>query len=144
MFADISIYTFSGLWKFCNETKCFDVDSEIVRNLIKNRPNMPEWLRNGEIPFWLRLTRSCLFVAIAFDVIAIGVTVTGIFVKKVHGYYTSIFSVGMFIFTVIPVYTYMEETDYFKEEVVCGRGWGIAFSTVILSFLSSFIGFCIF
>lgn len=133
-----------GLWNFCNKTHCMALNDPYVGQSMAQRPTAPKWLKQGETPQWLKACQAAIILAAIFQFVGLVSATLMLFVKKVRGFVASIFNAGTFTFLLIAVYVYADRTQYFIEEYRCGVGWGLGFLSVITSFLSAFIGFCIF
>ena len=120
------------------------LDDPYVGKSMEQRPTAPEWLKQGETPAWLDACRAAIITAAVFQLTGLVAATLTLFMKKVRGFVASIFNAATFVFLLIAVYVYADRTEYFLEEYRCGVGWGLGFLSVIFSFLSAFIGFCIF
>ena len=121
-----------------------ELDDPRVGKSMEQRPTAPQWLKQGETPDWLKACRAAIIIAAIFQFMGLLAASCMLFIKKVRGYIPSIFNAVTFTFLLIAVYVYAERTEYFIEEYRCGYGWGLGFLSIISSFLSAFIGFCIF
>lgn len=137
-------YEKRGLWRYCNTSDCFFLSDSVVKSIFEGRPGAPSWLMKGAIPDWLNVCRALCIIAASFELIAFCVTIAGLFNKKILGYFTSILTAVTFLCMLTSVYLFEDKQSYAQYNLSCGKGWGLGFLSVVLSFLSSFVGFCIF
>ena len=119
-------------------------NASVVQIYEKRPPTTPIWIREGYIPDWLIAVRVVMIMAAVFEFFATMAAVFTLFIKKFHGYITSIFSCVTFALLLVGVYLYSDRTNFALEEYACGVGWGMGFLSVVFSFLSFFIGLCTF
>ena len=95
-------------------------NASVVQIYEKRPPTTPIWIREGYIPDWLIAVRVVMIMAAVFEFFATMAAVFTLFIKKFHGYITSIFSCVTFALLLVGVYLYSDRTNFALEEYAQG------------------------